>query len=260
MPRALAAGAAAVAVVVVLAGPGAYSLVTAATPHSGAIPTAGPDGSGMRMAGAHGGGGQAPHPGTAGVPNGTAQPPMGAQPGTGTPGTGTGRPGAGGTGTSGGGTGPGRGGIAQGGSTLGQGAPGTGQGAGQAGGRGGFSGLLGAATPAPAVVELLKNDASTYTWTAAAIGSNNAAGYQLATGDAVMPVGGYNGTDPSPTLEQYQQLVADGQIHWFIAGGMMGGASASGSDQSQEISDWVAATFSPVTVNGVTLHDLSTAS
>jgi hypothetical protein len=40
----------------------------------------------------------------------------------------------------------------------------------------------------------------------------------------------------------------------------MGGASASGSDQSKQISDWVAATFTPVTVDGVTLYDLSATS
>ncbi|MEN3270638.1 MAG: hypothetical protein V7646_7532 [Pseudonocardia sp.] len=236
MPRALATSAAAVAVVVALAGPGGYALVTVATPHSGAIPTAGPQGSGMRMGGARGGGGQGRPLRPAGVQNGTAQPPTGTRPSTGTPGTGMGRPGAGGTGTTGRGAGPG------------------------GGGAGGFSGLLGATTPPAAVVELLKNDANAYTWMAAATGSNSAAGYQLATGNPVMPVGGYNGTDPSPTLQQFQQLVAERQIHWFIVGGMMGGPSASGSDQSQQISAWVAATFTPVTVDGVTLYDLSAAS
>jgi hypothetical protein len=236
LPRTLGVTAAAVAVVVALAGPAGYSVVTAAAPHSGAIPTAGPEGSGMRMAGGRGGGGPT------------------RQPGTGQPGQpGTGQPGAGGPVANGGGFGGARGGN-------GQGAPGA-QGAGQAGGRGGFGGLLGTTTPPAGVLQLLEIDASSYTWVAAASGSNNAAGYQLATGDSVMPVGGYNGTDPSPTLAQFQQLVAQGQIHYFISGGtMMGGASASGSDQSKQISDWVAATFTPVTVDGVTLYDLSAAS
>ena len=46
-----------------------------------------------------------------------------------------------------------------------------------------------------------------YTWVAATVGSNNASGYQLATGDPVMAIGGFNGSDPSPTLAQFQQLV-----------------------------------------------------
>ena len=107
------------------------------------------------------------------------------------------------------------------------------------------------------MVDLLKTDASNSTWVAAAVGSNNAAGYQLATGDPVMPIGGYNGTDPSPTLQQFQQLVADGRIHYFIAGGMMGGRSASGSDEATQIEAWVTATFTPITLDGVTLYDLT---
>ena len=37
-----------------------------------------------------------------------------------------------------------------------------------------------------------------YTWAAAAVGSNEAAGYQLASGEPVMAIGGFNGTDPAP--------------------------------------------------------------
>ena len=58
---------------------------------------------------------------------------------------------------------------------------------------------------------------------AAAVGSQNASGYQLATGDPVMAIGGFNGSDPSPTLAQFQQYVADGKIHYFIGGGGFGG-------------------------------------
>jgi hypothetical protein len=46
------------------------------------------------------------------------------------------------------------------------------------------------------------------------------------TAAAVMPIDGINGSDPSPTLEQFQQYVAQGWIHWFSAGsgGGPGGA------------------------------------
>ena len=69
------------------------------------------------------------------------------------------------------------------------------------------------------LVAALRADADAYTWVAAAVGSNNAAGYQLATGEPVMAIGGFNGSDPSPTLAQFQQYVADGKIHYFIGGG-----------------------------------------
>ncbi|MET0449864.1 MAG: glycosyl transferase, partial [Aeromicrobium sp.] len=71
--------------------------------------------------------------------------------------------------------------------------------------------------------------------------------------------GGFNGSDPSPTLEQFKQYVADGEIHYFIASGGMGGGrggSASGST-STAISSWVTETFEAQTVDGVTVYDLS---
>src|SRR5262249_31115184 len=41
-------------------------------------------------------------------------------------------------------------------------------------------GLLDGSTPSTALTDLLEADASSYTWVAAAVGSNSAAGYQLA--------------------------------------------------------------------------------
>jgi 4-amino-4-deoxy-L-arabinose transferase-like glycosyltransferase len=91
---------------------------------------------------------------------------------------------------------------------------------------------------------------------AAAVGSNNAAGYQLATGDPVMAIGGFNGSDPSPTPAQFQQYVADGQVHWFIGGGM-GMGSDGGSSASAEIAAWVAQNYAAQTIDGITMYDLS---
>jgi 4-amino-4-deoxy-L-arabinose transferase-like glycosyltransferase len=125
-----------------------------------------------------------------------------------------------------------------------------------AGRGGGMGGLLDAADVSSDVVAALAEDASSYTWVAAAVGANNAAGYQLATELPVMPVGGFNGSDPSPTLAQFQAYVADGQIHWFIGGGT-GMGSDSGSNSSAEIAAWVADTFQAQTVDGVTLYDLT---
>ena len=122
---------------------------------------------------------------------------------------------------------------------------------------GGVGGLLNGSDPSDAVVAALSDGASSYTWVAAAVGSNNASGYQLATGDPVMAIGGFNGTDPSPTLAQFQQYVADGRIHWFIAGGT--GAGSSGSSASSEIAAWVAAHYTARTVDGVTMYDLTRA-
>lgn len=120
---------------------------------------------------------------------------------------------------------------------------------------GGMGGLLGATTPSSELVTALKTGASSYTWAAAIVGSNNAAGYQLATELPVMAVGGFNGTDPSPTLEQFQQLVAQGKIHYFIAGGTM--QADSGSAAPAQITQWVAANFQARTIGGTTVYALA---
>jgi 4-amino-4-deoxy-L-arabinose transferase-like glycosyltransferase len=199
---------------VALAGPAAYSLDTAATPHGGAIPSAGPV-----VRGARGGPGGGPFRG--------GQPP------------GMGRRG-----------GPG---LMRGGPGFGPG-PGFGQGPG--GGPGGLGGLLDGGTPDPELVALLQQDAGSYTWVAAAVGSNSAAGAQLATGEPVMAIGGFNGSDPAPTLEQFQRFVAEGRIHYFLAGGRMGG-SMGGSDAARQISAWVQQSFTATSVGGATVYDLT---
>ena len=204
---------AAAGLLVALTGPAAYSLDTAATPHGGAIPSAGPTVPGARGGPFGPGGGR-----FRGAPGGFGGFDQGLGPG---------------------GFGPGA--FARGGA------------------RGGLGGLLDGSTPDAELVALLQQDADRYTWVAAAIGSNSAAGVQLATGDPVMAIGGFNGSDPAPTLAQFQQFVAEGRIHYFLGGGRMGRAMG-GSDAAREISAWVQERFTPTTVGGVTVYDLSTAS
>ena len=114
---------------------------------------------------------------------------------------------------------------------------------------GGFGGARGreraaaaaSSTPAardPALTKLLKADASHYTWVAATVNSNSAAGYQLASDEPVMAIGGFNGTDPAPTLAQFEKYVAEGKIHYFISGGGAGGFGRGGSgDDSTKITE-----------------------
>jgi 4-amino-4-deoxy-L-arabinose transferase-like glycosyltransferase len=121
-------------------------------------------------------------------------------------------------------------------------------------------GLLTTFRPGDALVTLLKTDSSRYRWVAATVGSNNAAGYQLATGEAVMSIGGFNGSDPAPTLAQFQQWVAGHRVHYFIgtgSGGGPGGGQIGGSDVGQQIAEWVAAHYTSTTVDGATVYDLS---
>ncbi len=223
-----------------LAAPVAASVTTVATPHSGSIVTAGPS-----MGGSTGpGGGMRGGPG-GGFPGGGA--PGGGFPGGGFPG-----------GTTGQGGPPSFGGTANGTGTNGTGgATGTTQRGGPTGGTGGgMGGLLDASTPTDATVAALQDGADGFDWVLATVGANNAAGYQLASGEPVMAIGGFNGSDPSPTLEQFQQHVADGRIHYFVAGGF-GGRSMGGADNGSEISSWVQENFASVEVGDVTMYDLT---
>ncbi|HEY5421529.1 MAG TPA: glycosyl transferase, partial [Marmoricola sp.] len=141
---------------------------------------------------------------------------------------------------------------------VGTGGPGGGGGArgGQAPG-GGMGRLLDASTPSTAVVSALSADADQYTWVAAAIGSQNAAGLQLGTQLPVMAIGGFNGSDPSPTLAQFQAYVQAGKIHYFLGGGGFGGGQSGGSTASSQISSWVQQNFTAVTIGGSTFYDLT---
>jgi hypothetical protein len=123
-----------------------------------------------------------------------------------------------------------------------------------------MGGLLSATSVSAAMQDLLAADSSSYSWVAAAVGSNNASGYQLATGLPVMAIGGFNGSDPSPTLAQFQADVAAGKVHYFIGGGGFGGMQNGGSSSSSDIATWVAQTFAAQTVDGVTVYDLTATS
>ncbi|WP_328748609.1 glycosyltransferase family 39 protein [Streptomyces sp. NBC_00285] len=241
--RQLALGAAALGIVASLAGPAAYTLSTVNSAHTGSIPTAGPAGaSSMGFGGGRGGG-----PGGGGMGggfgggqnqqgNGTTQ--GRGQQGNGTPGGTGGMPGQNGNGNT------------QGRNQQG-GMPGGGMGG------GGVGGLLNGATVSSEAKKLLEADAGDYTWAAAAIGAQNAASYQLATDGSVMAIGGFNGTDPSPTLAQFKKYVEDGKIHYFISSGTGGGMGGSSSGTSSQISSWVEATFKKVTVGTATFYDLT---
>ena len=208
-----------------LLGPAAYSISTAATAQTGSIVSAGPTVSSGGMGGGPGGGGGGRGGGGGGF--GGGQPPTQGQTGTGQTGTGQTR------GFGGGGAG---------------------------GGGGGMGGLLNSTTPSADLLAALKADSGSYTWAAAVSGSNNAAGYQLASELPVMAIGGFNGSDPSPTLTQFQAYVAAGEIHYFIAASGLGGTSSTGgSNVASEISTWVAANYTATTIGSTTVYDLSSA-
>ncbi|MEV5299088.1 ArnT family glycosyltransferase [Amycolatopsis methanolica] len=102
------------------------------------------------------------------------------------------------------------------------------------------------------LISLLK--ATTTKWSAATNGSQSAAGLALNSDTAVIAIGGFNGGDPAPTLDEFKQYVARGEITYYVSGGM-GGMGRGGSG---EIAQWVAENFTAQTVGGSTVYDLTT--
>ena len=254
-----------VGVAAALGGPAAYAIDTVGTPHNGAIPGAGPTIPGGGLGGGFpggfapgGAGGFGPGAGghAFGPPGGVGRQSVGGgataggpprhafAPAGGFAGRGFSRPGAGGS-PAGAGAGVGGGGGIGG------------------GGGGGGGGFLTASTPGAQVTALLEAGASHFKWVAATVNSNNAAGYQLASDDPVMAIGGFNGTDPAPTLAQFKADVSAGEIHYYIASGGVGGFGGGGfggggsTSTSAQISSWVESHFQAKTVDGVTLYDLT---
>jgi len=234
--RAVLLSVAPLALVAALAGPLAYSVDTAATSHTGALPTAGPSitpfsgpggGPGAGFGGTRPGGGL-------GGPGGTAQ----------------GGPASGGPGS--GGPAPGRSAAVPGG-TSGSTSGRPGRVSGQGGGLGG--GLGGSTQVSSAITKLLTSGAIGYRWAAATVGAESAAPFQLASGEPIMAIGGFNGTDQAPSLAEFEKMVAAHEVHYFI--GANGHTFGGGSGDATQITSWVQSHFTKQTVGGVTVYNLT---
>jgi len=201
VPR-VAARAPAVALTVglaaVLFGPAAYAIDTVGHAEQGSIPNSGPQATG----GFGGPGGGGPPAGARFVPGGA--PPGGFVRGGGFPG-GNGFPAGGGAATRGGAP------------TFAGGGP---------GGAGGANSTLTA---------YLERNRGSATWLVAVASANQAAPIELATGQPVLAMGGFSGSDPAMTVSKLQALVRSGELRYVLVGG--GGGGPDGG--SQAATSWV---------------------
>jgi 4-amino-4-deoxy-L-arabinose transferase-like glycosyltransferase len=110
-------------------------------------------------------------------------------------------------------------------------------------------------TDTPELEAMLRN---THTdWSAAINRSSAAAGLELATNTAVMAIGGFGGSDPVPTLAQFQQYVADHRITYYVAPSSEKRPGGFGGNSHTDITDWVAANFTPIKAGSATVYDLT---
>ena len=108
------------------------------------------------------------------------------------------------------------------------------------------------------LVQYLLQHQNGATWLVAVASANESVAIQLTSGQPVMAVGGFNGSDTPLTLEQFKQLVKDGKVNYYAIGshGRGGGGPGGGNN---EITAWVKQTGTVVNYGGsdVTLYELS---
>ena len=93
----------------------------------------------------------------------------------------------------------------------------------------------------------------------AVFGTMTAAPLINATGENILPIGGFDGSDPAPSLEQFKKLVETKQLRFVLVGGSgrgsgSGGQSGqAGQSNTQAIQAWVEANCSiDANVSGAT--------
>ena len=238
--RTLSFAAVVLAAVCVLAGPFAYSASTISRSVTGSLAAAGPASAVVATAGGPGNGsaivaglgdGSGPGPGGDGAASGgppSGAPPSGAPAGGGQPNQAYSGPGAGSAGSNV----P----IPSGGSPAG---------AGQMGGPGSDTQVD------QGLVSYLVARKGSATYLVAVEQSQAAEPIILATGQPVMAMGGFNGSDPAPTLAQLEALVASGKLHYVLLTGATAGIGGGGGGAAGGVQTFDASSIEQwVTTNG----------
>src|SRR6478736_4086212 len=126
----------------------------------------------------------------------------------------------------------------------------------------------GATTTDTALIAYLEAHRGNVKYLVAAFGSQSSASIIIATGEPVITIGGFNGSDPAPTLAQFEALVAQGQVRYVLVSGNGGGGpgGGAGAASGQSISSWVTTHGKEVQLDdnsaglgGGTLYDVSNA-
>ena len=107
------------------------------------------------------------------------------------------------------------------------------------------------------LVQYLVEHQNGATWLVAVASANESAAIQLTSGQPVMAVGGFNGSDTPLTLDQFKQLVKAGKVKYYAISSYGRGGGPGGSNN--EITAWVKQTGTVVNYGGsdVTLYELS---
>lgn len=96
--------------------------------------------------------------------------------------------------------------------------------------------------PEAGVVSRLHAAPTSTAWAAAMVGSETAANHQLESKRSVLPIGGFDGTDPFPTLEQFQTMVDGGHVGALVIQELPP-LTLEGRGESARIVEWVSARY-----------------
>ncbi|WP_336857629.1 ArnT family glycosyltransferase [Sinomonas albida] len=111
------------------------------------------------------------------------------------------------------------------------------------------------AVPPQDLVPIIRNSPATCRWSAATYTAQTAANWQLAVTRPVMPVGGFSASDPSPSLEQFKELVANNQVCYFVDYPELDPVVMN-QPAAGPIISWVRSAFTRQIVDGVTVYRL----
>jgi 4-amino-4-deoxy-L-arabinose transferase-like glycosyltransferase len=121
-----------------------------------------------------------------------------------------------------------------------------------AGGLSGDGGGIGGNSSDTALLQYLVTNKGTAKWIVAADSSQEAGSIEIATGFPVMAMGGFTGSDPTPTLDELKSYIAAGELRFVIASGSTGGFGGG----SSSVSSWVVSTCTAVSYGGTaSLYD-----
>ncbi len=87
------------------------------------------------------------------------------------------------------------------------------------------------------LVEYLLANQGSAKWIVAVASANESAPIQISTNQPVMAVGGFNGSDNTLTLEEFKQLVSDGQVLYYATSSS--GKGGGGMNGKNDIATWV---------------------
>jgi hypothetical protein len=112
----------------------------------------------------------------------------------------------------------------------------------------GDGGGLGGNTSDSALLQYLVANRGNATWIVATSESQEAGSIEIATGLPVMAMGGFTGSDPTPTLEELKRYIASGQLRFILVNS--GGGGGGGFGGTTDRSAWISANCTTVNYGG----------